>query len=386
MPQGWGSSLIQTIFAPFPPFSLALLLLENTAPFPLSPFPSLHPNPDPSSALTERFQQAAAPSGNTPEAGFPQGNGSICAVSAADSFPGAGQSCWWAAGSLQETSLAPGCRAATHPDISSIILIILGSVAHSLPAELLLSSTTTPCLTGAWLYYCYIPHGCLNFPPLPSGELRANKDTRGTFCNHHCRFYPRPESSSLHLPSITCTSSAGFSEVSLPGCSSPTSTSPLGACPWFHQCSKLEEALDASGVFFMGKQTLLPPCHWLSSSPGSVKTESHCQLMNACQGIRHWSQSSYEETDVHIPAAPVTATACQQPPPRGGGFLAVNQNPSTHRWISGSIFFAALGLQQSQASSWFPSSQCWGPTAQHEQDTPHHQFQAGAGGVRRSPA
>lgn len=69
---------------------------------------------------------------------------------------------------------------------------------------------------------------------------------------------------------------------------------------------KLEVAQDSSGGFFMGKQTLFHPCHWLSSSPGSTETESHCQLMNSCKGIRHWSHSSYEETDVPIAAAPVT--------------------------------------------------------------------------------
>lgn len=53
--------------------------------------------------------------------------------------------------------------------------------------------------------------------------------------------------------------------------------------------------------------------------------------MNACQGIRHWSQSSYEETDVPITAAPVTTTANQQPPPRGEDFLAMKKNPSAHR-------------------------------------------------------
>lgn len=53
--------------------------------------------------------------------------------------------------------------------------------------------------------------------------------------------------------------------------------------------------------------------------------------MNACQGIRYWSQSSYEETYVHIAGAHVTTTANQQPPPRGEGFLAMKKNPSAHK-------------------------------------------------------
>lgn len=53
--------------------------------------------------------------------------------------------------------------------------------------------------------------------------------------------------------------------------------------------------------------------------------------MNVCQGIRHWSQSSYEETDVHITAIPVATIANQQPPPRGEDFLAMKKNPSAHR-------------------------------------------------------
>jgi len=81
----------------------------------------------------------------------------------------------------------------------------------------------------------------------------------------------------------------------------------------------------------MGEWTLLPLCHWLSSSPGSIETESHCQLMNACQRIRHWFPSSYEETDVHITAAPIMTIANQQLPPSGKDFLAMKKNPSAQR-------------------------------------------------------
>ena len=143
----------------------------------------------------------------------------------------------------------------------------------------------------------------------------------------------------------------------------------------------------------MGKQTLLPPCHWLSSSLGSIETESHSQLMNACQGTRHWSQSSYEETDVHITAAPVTTTANQQPPPRGEDFLAMKKNPSAQRY---EYFWDHLlhclvpSTEQSQQLVSFKSmlashhhnvtrilritTFCWEPAL------------AGARGVQRSPA
>lgn len=102
--------------------------------------------------------------------------------------------------------------------------------------------------------------------------------------------------------------------------------------------------------------------------------------MNACQGIRHWAQSSYEETDVPIAAAPVTTTANQQPPPRGEDFLAMKKKskcPQVQVFLGASSPLPCAFNGTKPAAAGFLQDSAGVPPAQHDQDPPYHQFLLG---------